>query len=122
MLNSRLELLIKKLGISKSEFAAIIGFTPSYITMLSNNPDKKPSDSFYKIIRHAFHVRVEWLRDGEGQMLIEDDPELTALERQLVTKYQKLPQSVKHTVDEVVDALLVKHLQALDHDPQKQEK
>lgn len=114
MLSERLEALINILGLKKGEFAGIINFSQAYISMILSGSKQNPSDRFYESIKREFNVNIDWLRDGKGEMFIVDNPKLSPIERDLVAKYNSLPLSERKIIDEVVDALLLKHTQSVD--------
>lgn len=109
MLNERLETLINTLGMKKGDFADKIKFSQAYISMILSGSKQNPSDRFFESIRREFNVSTDWLRDGKGEMYVIDNPKLTSIEKDLVSKYNLLPLSERKMIDEVVDALLLKY-------------
>lgn len=114
MLNERLETLIKALGLKKGDFAEKINFSQAYISMILSGSKKNPSNRFYESLKREFNVSIDWLRDGIGEMFVIDNPELSPIEKDLVTKYNSLPLSERKIIDEVVDALLLKYSKNTD--------
>lgn len=111
MLRDRLESLINTLGLKKGDFANKINFSQAYISMILNGSKQNPSDRFYESIKREFNVNIDWLRNGEGEMFLIDNLDLSPIERDLISKYNSLPLSERKIIDEVVDALLVKYSQ-----------
>lgn len=109
LLNERLETLINTLGMKKGDFADKIKFSQAYISMILSGSKQNPSDRFFESIRREFNVSTDWLRDGKGEMYVIDNPKLTSIEKDLVSKYNLLPLSERKMIDEVVDALLLKY-------------
>lgn len=58
----RLYKLIRLLGASKKDFAAVMGVSASYITQLTTKEEKEPSASFTKLIARTFEISEKWLR------------------------------------------------------------
>lgn len=114
MLGIRLSALINALGIKKGDFAERIGFAQAYISQILSGVKQNPSDRFYESIKREFNVSIDWLRDGKGEMFVVDNPELSPIEKDLVTKYNSLPLSERKIIDEVVDALLIKYSKNTD--------
>ena len=109
MLQDRLKILIDTLDIKKRDFAERIHFSQAYISMILNGSKKNPSDRFFDSVRREFRVSTAWLQYGEGEMFIVEDLQLSPIEKDLVFKYNSLPLSKRKIIDEVVDALIVKH-------------
>lgn len=114
LLNKRLEALIDTLGLKKGAFAEKINFSQAYISMILSGSKKNPSDRFYESIKREFNVNIDWLRGGNGEMFVIDNLELSPTEKNLVTKYNLLPLSEKKIIDEIVNALLIKHSKNTD--------
>lgn len=114
LLKERLEMLINTLGLKKGDFAEKVNFSQAYISMILSGSKQNPSDRFYESIKREFNVSVDWLRDGKGEMFVVDNPELSPIEKDLVTKYNSLPLSERKIIDEVVDALLIKYSKNAD--------
>ncbi|MDR0875300.1 MAG: helix-turn-helix domain-containing protein [Clostridiales Family XIII bacterium] len=106
MLNERLEKLIRYLGIKKMYFAEKIGFTPSYVSMILSGKKRNPSARFFDSITRAFHVNIEWLRTGSGEMFSGTDLNLSDEDAALIEKYRALPPADRKTVETIVDAML----------------
>ncbi len=115
MLNKRLEILINTLGLKKGDFAEKINFSQAYISMILNGSKQNPSDRFYESIKREFNININWLKNGQGEMFIVDNPELSSTEKDLVIKYNSLPLSERKIIDEIVDAFLLKHFQNTDN-------
>lgn len=114
MLNERLETLINTLDLKKGDFAKKINFSQAYISMILSGSKQNPSYRFYESIKREFNISIDWLRDGKGEMYVTDNPKLSPIEKDLVTKYNSLPLSERKIIDEVVDAFLIKYSQNTD--------
>lgn len=108
MLSTRLNALITNLGMKKGDFAQKIGFTQAYISMILSGKKTNPSSRFYDAVAHEFHVSVQWLRDGEGEMFSFPGQDMSSSDASLLAKYRLLPPTERRVVDEVVDAMLLK--------------
>lgn len=58
-------------GGNKSEFARRINVTPAYISKLSKEPNRIPSDRTISDICKEFGVNEGWLRTGVGEPFVE---------------------------------------------------
>jgi transcriptional regulator with XRE-family HTH domain len=108
MLDERLRLLIINLGIRKMDFAAKIGFTPSYISMILGGKKTNPSIRFFNSVANVYHVDIDWLKYGKGNMFTAFDADMSAEDAGLLEKYHLLPLSERKTVDTLIDAMLLK--------------
>ena len=77
-MNERLKELRKKLGLKQREFAKRAGVSTSAVGGWECGKDK-PGDARIDKICHEFHVRREWLENGEGEMF-EPTPEPISVE------------------------------------------
>ena len=75
ILNNRIKLLRKKLGLTQESFAQKIGITKSSVSLLESGQNKASSQTIFIICRE-FNVNEEWLRTGKGDMFSGDDKEL----------------------------------------------
>jgi transcriptional regulator with XRE-family HTH domain len=116
LLNERLEKLIRYLGIKKMYFADKIGFTPSYVSMILSGKKRNPSARFFDSVARAFHVNIEWLRNGSGEMFAGSDLNLSDEDAALIEKYRALPPADRKTVETIVDAMLIKNERESDED------
>ncbi len=67
----RLIKLLKSLKIKQKRFAEEIGVKPVYVSHLVNRHRKITFEMAQKISR-SYHVRTEWLLNGDGEMLIDE--------------------------------------------------
>ena len=65
-MKERIELIVKKSGLSKAKFAEKIGVSAPYVTMLCSGAGK-PSDRTITDICREFGCNEVWLRTGEGE-------------------------------------------------------
>lgn len=70
-------------SLTMKEFAARIGVSPSYISMIESpekhpSRDLQPSEKVLKNVEREFAVNPGWLRGGEGQKYL---PTVALLER-----------------------------------------
>lgn len=74
-MNTRISKIVEETGLTKTAFAKRVGVSQSMISMLCNGT-AKPSDRTISDICREFHIRREWLENGEEPMrLPEPDPE-----------------------------------------------
>lgn len=65
-MNERIDLIVKKSGLTKAKFAEKIGVSAPYITMLCSGASKA-SDRTISDICREFGCNEVWLRTGEGE-------------------------------------------------------
>lgn len=106
MLSNRLNQLISVLDIKKGDFAEKINFTPAYISMILSGKKENPSDRFYESLKREFNVNPYWLKNGSGEMFLTEDIELTPLDREIITKYNRLTLSERKVVDQLINSLI----------------
>lgn len=68
-MGNRLTTLIKKLGLTKSAFAAKLNLSQPFVSDLCNDKSN-PSDRTILDICREFDVSEQWLRTGEGEMFV----------------------------------------------------
>lgn len=110
-ISERIELVIKALGITKSEFARRLKMGPSSVTKLCKGINK-PSEQTVMVICKEFNVREEWLKNGTGEMFnqtpanaIDEMAESHGLSPDfaaIVKRLMKLPPDVQ---DQIVEAV-----------------
>lgn len=71
-------------GLNRAGFAKRLNITPAFVTKICSN-DGNPSDRTIAAICREFNVNEQWLRTGEGEMLVQLTPseELAAFTAQL---------------------------------------
>lgn len=60
----------KALGLTQVEFAEKLGMTQAGISAIESGR-VKTSDRMIQILSNTFSINAEWLRTGEGEMLVE---------------------------------------------------
>lgn len=66
-LKNRITKIRKISGKNQDEFAAIMGISKNYVSLIENGK-KTPSDRLIADICREFNINEEWLRTGEGEM------------------------------------------------------
>lgn len=115
--SNRLSELIKNLGITKTAFSERLNISQAFVSQMCSGT-KIPSDRTIADICREFGVREEWLRTGEGDMLLpvsEDDELVQALAylqvnendpmRDLLVAYWKLPENEKSVIWKLITAV-----------------
>lgn len=116
-IGTRIALVIKTLGLKQVEFARAIKVDQSFISQVTAGK-RNPSDRTIFDICREFGVREEWLRTGEGDMLLpvsEDDELVQALAylqvnendpmRDLLVAYWKLPENENAVIWKLITAV-----------------
>lgn len=118
LLNERIKLLRKTLGLSQDEFGRRLGVTRGAITNIEfNKTDPKPL--FVGLICREFGVSEAWLRTGEGEMFVQlsRDEEIAAFvgsvigdedavfKRRFISMLSKLNESQWELLEQMVDKL-----------------
>ena len=70
-MNERIKKILEELGLKKVEFAERLHISRPYASELCSGA-KAPSDRTIKDICDKFGVREAWLREGEGEMFVQD--------------------------------------------------
>ena len=70
-MNERIKKILEELGLKKVEFAERLHFSRPYASELCSGA-KAPSDRTISDICREFGVREAWLREGEGEMFVQD--------------------------------------------------
>ena len=65
--NDRIREIRTSLELTMAEFGSRIGVSKQTISNIENG-NRQPTEHIIKSIVREFHVRPEWLRDGEGEM------------------------------------------------------
>lgn len=68
-MNERIKAVRKYYGLNQDDFAARIGLTKNFISLIETG-GRVPSDRTISDIAREFSVSETWLRTGEGEMLI----------------------------------------------------
>ncbi len=71
MLSERLAIIIVGSGMKQKEFAASIGVTENYISLLLNNKKGCISNSLAKLIEEMYGFSADWILYGEGKMMVD---------------------------------------------------
>lgn len=69
-ISDRILFLIEEKKITKTEFANTLNITQAYVSKITNK-GATPSDRLMEDICEKFSVNEEWLRTGQGDMIIE---------------------------------------------------
>ena len=70
-MNERIKKILEELGLKKVEFAGRLHISRPYASELCSGA-KAPSDRTISDICREFGVREAWLREGEGEMFVQD--------------------------------------------------
>jgi transcriptional regulator with XRE-family HTH domain len=91
-LNARIREIRETLRLSQVQFARVISLSPGYLAGMELG-DRKVNDRFVKLVCSSFNINENWLRDGKGEMFLENRDEeftrLAALYRDLTPQYKK---------------------------------
>lgn len=69
-MNERIKALRKDLKLSQDVFAEKLGLTKNYISLVENG-NRNLSEQSIKVLCSMFNVNEEWLRTGNGEMLVQ---------------------------------------------------
>ena len=70
-MKERINLIIQNANISKSKFAERLNVSQAFVSQMCSGV-REPSDRTIADICREFRIREEWLRTGEGDMVIAD--------------------------------------------------
>ena len=118
IMNERLKLLRKELGLTQTQFGERIGVKGNTITTYETGV-RVPPDSIVHSICREFYVNENWLRTGEGSMFLKlsDNADLiyifTEIEysddqfiKDFITVYWRLPDDQKAGIKALIHGLL----------------
>lgn len=77
-MNTRIEQVVKKSGLTKAKFAERIGVSAPYVTMLCSGASNASDRTITDICRE-FGINEVWLRTGEGKPDLESTCEETIM-------------------------------------------
>ena len=103
----RLKKLRSLLGLNQGEFAAKLGIKQGSLSDIERGRVGL-SNSNIVLICSLFNVNEDWLRHGNGEPFInkyEHDKDLSDLERDILTKFNKLDASDRKAVEHIIDSL-----------------
>lgn len=113
-INERISQIIRKTGLSKTEFAKRINVSQQYVSKLSK--DGTPSDRTITDICREFYADENWLRTGEGEMFTEkpetkldelaQEYSLNELDRQMILGYLNLNVAEREAVKRYMQGVL----------------
>lgn len=70
-MKDRISLVIKERQVTKTEFAKRLNVSQAFVSQMCSGA-ARPSDRTIADICREFRIREEWLRTGEGDMVIAD--------------------------------------------------
>ena len=70
-MKDRINLIIQHANISKSKFSERLNVSKAFVSQMCSGV-REPSDRTIADICREFRIREEWLRTGEGEMMIAD--------------------------------------------------
>lgn len=116
-INNRIEWCVKDSGLTKTDFAARINISQSFISRLVSG-EKLPSDRTIADICREFNISEVWLRTGEGEPHMERDKDEEFLEimekinisdddliKRIIKAYWFLDDDEKAAVKKMIDNL-----------------
>jgi transcriptional regulator with XRE-family HTH domain len=116
-INNRIAWCVKDSGLTKTDFAARINISQSFISRLVSG-EKLPSDRTIADICREFNISEVWLRTGEGEPHMERDKDEEFLEimekinisdddliKQIIKAYWFLDDDEKAAVKKMIDNL-----------------
>ncbi len=121
-LATRLNRMIKQLGLRKNEFAKIMGVSPAYISMLTNGKKTNPSIRFIESLQRNFGANPAWLLEGKGNMFFPATlGSIPNVDDEIVRKYSSvnyhsLSDSERALIDELV-LIMLKYRKLRDYTP-----
>lgn len=114
-IGNRIKQIRKSKKITQAEFGEKIGFKQTAIGQFENGT-RGVSDRTIMLLCQAYSVNEEWLRNGTGEMFINDDNALVAslaqqyglddIGRKIIETYIKLPESQRMAINGFVQNLV----------------
>lgn len=90
------------------DFAESISISNGYLAAIELG-NRKVNDRLVKLICNEYNVNEDWLKSGEGEMLIvniNNRDDLTQLEKEIIMDYRKLNISQKALFDNLLNEFL----------------
>lgn len=113
-INERVKLIRNTLNLTQKEFGQRVTLAQTYLSQIEKG-DRDVTEKIFKIICSEFNVEEEWLRNGTGEMFIEDDStiisnlstqyNLDALDIKIIESYLKLSSKQRSAVKEYVRSI-----------------
>ncbi len=105
--SDRIKILRNSLGLTQTEFGNKIGFRQNTVGQMENG-QRGITDRTILLICQTFNVNEGWLRNGSGEMLVDDNNtliaqlaeqySLDAFSRRFIETYVKLPEPQKEAI------------------------
>lgn len=109
--NERIKQIRKSLKMSQEGFGEVIGLTKSSISNIENGV-RNVTDQHIRLICSEFNVNGNWLRNGTGDMFIENDSSiitelaseyhLDAIDKKIIEHYVNLDSEIREKVKKYV--------------------
>ena len=99
---SRLMKTIDVTGLSQKEFAEKINISPAFISKIKKELTR-PGYNFLLNIFNSFHININWLLTGEGEMFIEEENKKVILPEDLKEMFELI-----NAIPEIKQTLLAK--------------
>jgi toxin-antitoxin system, antitoxin component, xre family len=111
-IKDRVKAVRKALGLSQEQFANAVNITKNYVSLVETGA-RTLSRNTMEIVCQKFNVRIEWLRDGTGEMFRQDQADdiskvadrygLTDQERAMIEQFVRLPKSKRAVLLEYIE-------------------
>lgn len=118
-MNERIKMIRNKIGLTQTDFGIRIGLKQNTVGQIENG-QRGITDRTIILLCQTYNVSEDWLRDGTGEMFVEDDNFLLSslsqqygldgLDRKIIEAYINLPDMqrgvIKSFVRNLVDNVL----------------
>lgn len=108
MLKDRMQHLINVLDVKKGDFAKKIGFSQAYISRILSGVSLSPSPRFYETLKREYNVNPQWLKDGIGDIFIQNEV-LSSEDEEAFKKYNQLSSSERKIIVDIIDAMFMRN-------------
>jgi DNA-binding helix-turn-helix protein len=95
MINERLKILLKELGLSQRQFAMKINLDAGYFSRIIRGK-VNPPDRILLLIENVFNVNKDWLENGEGEIFSGKD--ISLAKKQILESIEMLSDEQIHAV------------------------
>lgn len=100
--------LINVLDVKKGDFAKKIGFSQAYISRILSGVSLSPSPRFYETLKREYNVNPQWLKDGIGDIFIQNEV-LSSEDEEAFKKYNQLSSSERKIIVDIIDAMFMRN-------------
>jgi len=113
VVNERIKLLRKELGLSQVEFAERLGISDAAISKIESGKNT-PAESTIRLICSTYKVLYQWLTTGEGEMFAYNEPSTDELVDKYMPNESEFARSIMKSFARLSDSEWIKLRDLID--------